>query len=391
MPDALTTVALHRFTEVFGGAADGLWSAPGRVNLIGEHTDYNGGLALPIALPRRTYAAVRPRDDARLRVASDGIPSEPVEVALEDIGPGSPGGWAAYVAGVFWALRRRGYAVPGADIHVTSDVPVGAGLSSSAAIECAVAAALSDLGGLGLLADDAGRARLAEACRTAENEVAGAPTGGMDQAIAMRAQPGHALLLDARSGAVEQVGFDLAGHGLALLVVDTRAPHALVDGQYAARRHTCDAAAATLGVATLREVDPADLSQALARLGDRVTQARVRHVVTEIERVGRFVTALRAADFHSAGELMVASHASLRDDYEVSCRELDLAVDTALAAGALGARMTGGGFGGSAIALVPASGAPSVADRVVEAFADAGLGAPSTFSVVAGGGARRDG
>ncbi|MDQ2757592.1 MAG: galactokinase, partial [Actinomycetota bacterium] len=264
MSDTSTTAA--RFRSVVGSEPSGVWSAPGRVNLIGEHTDYNGGLALPIALPQRTRAAVRLREDGLLRLSSDvpGHPLQTVEVRVTDISPEHPGGWASYVAGVVWAFGEAGHPFPGADVHLTSDVPVGAGLSSSAALECCVAAAASDLLGLDLLADDAGRATLASWCQRAENDIAGAPTGGMDQAASLRAQPEHATLLDCRSGQVTQVPFDLAANRLVLLVVDTRAEHALVDGQYADRRATCEAAAATLGVETLREVDPADLGAALA-------------------------------------------------------------------------------------------------------------------------------
>jgi len=382
--------AAAAFASAFGRLPSGIWSAPGRVNLIGEHTDYNGGLALPIALPQRTYAAVRLTDDTRFRATSTSASGGVVEVDLAAIGPGRPRGWAAYLAGVCWALSQDGVHVPGVDVAVASDVPVGAGLSSSAALECSLVAALSDLLGLGLLDDDAGRARAAALCQRAENGIAGAPTGGMDQAASMRATEDHAILLDCRSGDAEQVPVDLAAHGLTLLVVDTKAEHALVDGQYAARRASCEAAAAALGVATLRDVAPADLTAALTRLDDNETRARVRHVVTEIERTELCVEALRDNDFHEVGRLFVASHASLRDDYEVSCRELDLVVDTALSAGALGARMTGGGFGGSAIVLVSADDADTVTGKVTAAFAAADLTAPAPFTVTAGPPAARD-
>jgi len=382
--------AAEHFRREFGAAPDGVWSAPGRVNLIGEHTDYNGGLALPIALPRRTYAAVRLRDDGRLRLSSDFSDAGVVDVDVTNIAPDVPGGWAAYPAGVVWAVREAGHALPGADVHISSDVPVGAGLSSSAAIECCVAAAVSDLLGLGLLADDEGRARLATWCQQGENVIARAPTGGMDQAISMRGVEAHATLLDCRTGAVEQVPFDLAAHGLALLVVDTRAEHALVDGQYAERRTSCEDAVALLGIDSLRDIDVDALDGSLSRLGDDVTRARVRHVVTEIDRVAQCVQALRATDFEEVGRLFVASHASLRDDYEVSCRELDLAVETAVAQGALGARMTGGGFGGSAIALVRADAVDSLSTAVTQAFDSAGLRRPDCFAVTAGAAAGRD-
>ncbi len=381
-----------------GGEPSGVWGAPGRVNLIGEHTDYNGGLALPIALPQRTRAAVRLRDDGLLRVSSD-RPGQPlpgvdtlevVEVRVDDISPERPGGWASYVAGVAWALGQAGHPLPGADVHLTSDVPLGSGLSSSAALECCVAAAASDLLGLGLLADDAGRATLASWCQRAENDIALAPTGGMDQAASLRSVVAHATLLDCRTGEVTPVPFDLAAHGLSLVVVDTRAEHALVDGQYADRRATCEAAASTLGVETLREVDPSTLDDALGRLADGVARARVRHVVREIERVHQCVAALRADDFAAVGELFLASHASLRDDYEVSCVELDLVVETAVAAGALGARMTGGGFGGSAIALVRADAAEAVEAAVTAAFVARDLREPDCFTVTAGPPAGRE-
>ena len=390
------------FTDRFDGAPDGTWSAPGRVNLIGEHTDYNGGLCLPFALPHRTYVAVRcaPGSD-RVRLVSAQAATGVREISLADVAPGTVSGWPAYVVGVAWALREAGHEIDGFDIAVDSCVPSGAGLSSSAALECAAAVALDALFGLGLAGtadgpDDAGRATLAAACIRAENEIAGANTGGMDQSVSLRGQAEHALLLDCRDGSVRHVPFDLTAHGLALLVIDTKAAHALVDGQYAARRATCERAAEILGVATLREVDPAGLGDALARLAHgtgpvgagshdaEVLVRRIRHVVTEIARVEEFVALLDADRVVRVGDAMDASHASLRDDYEVSCRELDLAVDAARAAGALGARMTGGGFGGSAIALVRADEVDVVATAVAEAFARESLHAPA-FLVAAPG------
>ena len=400
----MTRVAsLHE--DVFGSAPEGAWSAPGRVNLIGEHTDYNEGLVLPIALPQRTYAACSPRADRLLRLHSAQV-GETVEVELDAVGPGSPTGWTAYVAGVLWALAQDGHDVRGLDVTVDSEVPVGAGLSSSAALECAVGAAASDLFGLDLLVDDASRARLAQACVRAENEVAGAMTGGMDQSAALLCRVDHALLLDCRSGATEHVPFDLGattasgaatasggvkkGGGHVLLVTDTRAAHALNDGQYAERRSAAERAAAELGVASLRDVEPAGLDVALACLSEDVLRRRARHVVTEIARVREAVAALRAGDLAEVGRLFDASHASLRDDYEVSCAELDVSVEAARAAGALGARMTGGGFGGSSIALLPADAVDAAESAVAQAFAERGWGAPQCFVVTAGGAAHRD-
>ncbi|MGM7424824.1 galactokinase [Cellulosimicrobium sp. CpK407] len=374
-----------------------VWAAPGRVNLIGEHTDYNAGLCLPIALPHRTYVALRPRTDSVVRLASAQAPGETWTTTLDDVAPGTVAGWGSYVAGVAWALREHLVAegadpgaVTGFDAAVDSSVPFGAGLSSSAALECAVAVALDDVAGLGLAATDAGRAALAAASVRAENEIAGAPTGGMDQSASLRAHAGHALLLDCRPGldpveSAEQVPFDLDAAGLALLVVDTRAEHQLVDGQYAARRATCEDAARTLGLDSLRELahdvaasdDPTGtLAVALEKLPDDVARRRVRHVVTEIGRVRDLVALLRDGRPDAVGPLMNASHASLRDDYEVSSVDLDVAVDAARVAGALGARMTGGGFGGSAIALVRADQVEAVADAVRAAFEREGLGAP---------------
>ena len=379
----------QRYQAVAGEEPEGVWFAPGRVNLIGEHTDYNGGLCLPIALPHRTFVAAARRDDRRVRMTTGLTSEQSWEGELGQIVPGDVTGWVAYCGGPAWALREDGVHVPGFDLAVTSCVPLGAGLSSSAALECAVGLALADLAGEPLDSGDAARARLARLCVRAENEVAGAPTGGMDQAASLRSQAGHALLLDCLDGSITHVPFDLAAAGLELLVVDTRTSHSLADGQYGQRRASCEAAAAALGVTTLREV--ADGAEPLEAVLDRLAEVdeldgrrdddgvigrRVRHVVTEIGRVREFVEAAEAGDWQRAGRLMDASHASLRDDYEVSSVELDTVVAAAQAAGALGARMTGGGFGGSAIALVRSSDAQAVADAVLRAASEEGLVRP---------------
>ncbi|MFC9553239.1 galactokinase [Rhodococcus sp. NPDC056960] len=378
-----TAEALFRGT--FGGAADGVWAAPGRVNLIGEHVDYAGGLVLPFALPYVTVVAVRVRGDGILHAVSTHT-DESWQGPLADVAPGHPAGWAAYVAGVVWALRRSGHlpAETGFDVAVHSTVPVGSGLSSSAALECAFALAVADLAGLPT--DHAGRRPLIAASILAENEIAGASTGGMDQSVAMLARPGHAVLLDCRDGATRQVPLDFDSAGARLVVIDTNAPHRLVDGQYGNRRAAVEKACADLGVATLRDVPDPDA--AVAALGSPAA-ARARHVLTEIRRVTEVAGLLDRGRIADIGDALNRSHASLRDDYEVSSVELDSAVDAALAAGAWGARMTGGGFGGSAIALVPADRVDAVAENVVRRAESATLPTPQFLSAEPSGSAHR--
>ncbi|WP_344023320.1 galactokinase [Streptomyces luteireticuli] len=372
------------FRAVFGTACAGVWSAPGRVNLIGEHTDYNGGSVLPLALPRRTWAAAAPRADGLLRLHSADAPGEPAELAVARLVPGSVRGWAAYPAGVAWALRRAGYGPGGADVHVETDVPLGAGLSSSAALELAVALALTGLAG-----QEADRRELALLARDAEHAFPGVPCGIMDQTAAACCITGHVLHLRTRDLALRQVPFDPVAHGLRLLVVDTRAVHALRDGAYAARRAGCEAGARALGLRLLADLAPSQLDGALGELEPSL-RPLVRHVVTEEVRVGRVVSRLEAGDPRSVGELLTAGHASLRDDFAVSCAELDLAVSAACRAGALGARMTGGGFGGSAVVLTEEAAAAGVAREVEAAFATGGRRPPRVFAVTPGDGARRD-
>ena len=360
----------QEFSRRLGHEPAGIWRAPGRVNLIGEHTDYNDGFVMPFALAQAVTIAAAPRDDDRWSVTSLNN-GETQEFGRADLQPGMAG-WQAYVAGVVWALTEAGHQVGGADLVLTSDVPVGAGLSSSAALECATLTVLADLDGLEI--EPLERAKLARRC---ENDFVGAPTGLMDQAASTLCTEGHALFFDCRSFTAEQVPLDLAGAGLELLVLDTQTPHALVDSEYADRRKTCEEAARLLGVAALRDVT--DVEAALAQLPDEVMQRRVRHVVTEDARV------LAAAEVLSAGRpaelapLLDASHASMRDDFEITVPTVDLAVETARGAGALGARMTGGGFGGCIIALVPTGQADAVAARIAEAFDAAGYGQPSHF------------
>lgn len=376
------------FREAFGREPEGVWAAPGRVNLIGEHTDYTGGLVLPFALPLRCWVAagVATRDPAGSRVLSRQRRG-PVSFDVEGVGPGRPAGWAGYVAGVLWALRQAGQQVPDLDLVLDSQVPEGAGLSSSAAVSCAVAVAVRDLAGLDLSDED-----LITVAQRAENEVVGAPTGIMDQSAALLGRPSRLVYLDTRNRAVRLVLFDPAAHGLAVLVLDTRTAHSLADGQYAQRRAACERARSQLGVRALRDLTLSDLPGLSARLDDPHLVRRVRHVVTENARVEHVVAALEAgADPRHIGPLLTASHRSLRDDFQVSCPELDLAVQTALAAGAHGARMTGGGFGGSVIALVDQDRVAAVSQAVVSAFTEHGMGSPDCFPVVPAGGAERVG
>ncbi|QKW27958.1 galactokinase [Streptomyces seoulensis] len=375
------------FAALYGAAPEGVWAAPGRVNLIGEHTDYNDGFVMPFALPHDTLAAVARRDDGVLRLHSADVPGGPVELRVADLAPGSDREWTAYPAGVVWALREAGHEVPGADVHLTSTVPSGAGLSSSAALEVVVALALSDLYDLGL---EGGQ--LARLCQRAENVYVGAPTGIMDQTAAACCTAGHALFLDTRDLSQRQIPFDLAAEGMRLLVVDTRVKHAHSDGEYGKRRAGCEKGAALLGVTALRDVPHARLDAALDRLGDEPEVRRlVRHIVTENERVERVVALLESGRTRAIGPVLTEGHASLRDDFRISCPELDLAVDTALAAGALGARMTGGGFGGSAIVLAEESDVPTITKSLEDAFTTADFTLPRVFEAVPSAGARRVG
>ncbi|MCK1821214.1 galactokinase [Streptomyces sp. XM83C] len=373
------------FTALYGRDPDGVWAAPGRVNLIGEHTDYNDGFVMPFALPHTAVAAVARRDGGILRLHSADIDAGVTELRLDDLTPDSDRTWTAYPAGVVWALREAGHPVTGADIHLASTVPAGAGLSSSAALEIVVALALNDLYDLGLKGW-----QLARLSQRAENVYVGAPVGIMDQTASACCRAGHALFLDTRDLSQRQIPFDLAAEGLRLLVVDTRVKHSHSEGEYGKRRAGCEKGAALLGVDALRDVPHDGLDDALARLGDEEEVRRlVRHIVTENHRVERVVALLTSGDTRAIGPVLTEGHASLRDDFRISCPELDLVVDTSLTAGALGARMTGGGFGGSAIVLVEEPDAASVTKAVEHAFTDAGFTPPRVFEAVPAEGARR--
>ncbi|MGY5766190.1 galactokinase [Brachybacterium sp. DNPG3] len=378
------------FVESFGYHPDGVWSAPGRVNIIGEHVDYQAGYCLPMAISHRCFAAAArtPTDRVRIRSAqTDAV----LDVDAKTLEPGAVEGWPAYVAGVLWALRPfiSGAVTQGMDIMIDGQVPLGAGLSSSAALECAAAEAIESLLTLGTTPLDRVRAAI-----TAETDFAGASTGGLDQSASVLSRAGHALFLDCKDFSTRPVPWDLAGQGLALLITDTRAEHSHVDGEYTARRADSEKAAELLGVETLRDIEPADLDAQLARIDDEVVRRRAHHVITEIQRVVAFDALLAEGTVREQvaelGALLNASHDSLRDDYEVTVPQLDTAVDAARAAGAHGARMTGGGFGGSTIALVEADEAQAVATAIAAAFAEKGFTAPEFFLALPEEGAGQD-
>ena len=369
------------FAELYGREPEGVWFAPGRVNLIGG-PDYNEVFVLPFALGAGVFVAASRRGDGRIALASRQAGGDPTLLSVGALEPGSAGGWAAYPAGVAWALREAGYLAGGADVAVDADLPMGAGLASSAALECAVALALTGLYGLAVPGPE-----LAALARRGENDFAGVPTGIMDQIAALLSRAGHALLLDCRSGTSTAVPLSPAGAGLALLVIDTRVRHALADGRYAARRQACADAASVLGVRALRDVtgDPG----APARLADPALRRRCRHVISENRRVLAAADLLRAGGQARIGGLLTASHQSLRDQFEVSWPQADAAVEAATGAGALGARMTGGGFGGCVIALVPAGRGGQVRRAVTQEFARRRWPAPRYLDATPSDGARR--
>ncbi|WP_454697944.1 galactokinase [Arthrobacter humicola] len=372
-----------RFRDAFGADPDGIWQAPGRVNLIGEHTDYNDGFVLPFAIDRTARVAVRVRPDSTLRLLSTYGDQGMTTADTSSLAGPQAKGWTKYPLGVIWALQERGISVPGLDLLLDSNVPLGAGLSSSHAIECAVISALNELTGAGLKAEE-----MVLATQRAENDFVGAPTGIMDQSASLRGAKGHAVFLDCRDQSVRLVPFETEPAGLVLLVIDTKVSHSHADGGYASRRDSCELGAEVLGVKALRDVGVEDLDEASGLL-DEVTFRRVRHVVTENDRVLQTVELLGSAGPGAIGPLLDASHRSMRDDFEISCPELDLAVDTSRASGAIGARMTGGGFGGAAIALTPVAAEQQVRTAVEQAFSRAGYRKPEIFTVTPAAGAMR--
>jgi len=359
-------------------APDVIASAPGRVNLIGEHIDYSQGFVLPFAISYRTTAQIRRRDDQIIRIRSKQKTRDEITTSISDLTPRSQGGWERYVLGVMWALGIS----EGVDIEIDGDVPLGAGLSSSAALECAVAVGLNDLFSLGL-----DTKQLALLAQKAENEYVGVPCGIMDQSVSMMAEAGSALLLDCRDLSTTLVPFDLGASGLELLIIDTQAHHALVDGEYANRRQACESASAKLHISSLRDVDISTLVTSKKLLSNEEFKC-AHHAVSEMARTLEAVAVLKRKDFVTLGALITQSHISLRDDYEVSCPELNCAVDTALAHGALGARMIGGGFGGSAIALAEQGQIKAIKSAITEAFQSAQYAEPRFFTSLPAEGAK---
>ena len=380
-PRDLADSVARDYADTFGEEPAGVWFAPGRVNLIGEHTDYNDGFVLPFALGSGVAVAAG-RLGSGITVWSRQGTDGPVTAPMADLVPGAVDGWAAYPLGMAWSLAQAGYHAGGTTIAIDADLAVGAGLSSSAALECAVGLALADLHGLSVV-----RAELVRLASKAENEFAGAPTGIMDQSAVLLCQAGHALLLDCRSGASDDVPLEPGAAGLAILIIDTGVRHALTDGRYAQRRLSCEAAARALGVASLRDLPdgPGDLTG----LADPELRRRARHIVSENRRVLAVADLLRRGDLAATGPLLTESHVSLRDDFEVSWPEADVAVETAIAAGAVGARMTGGGFGGAVIALAPAAEVASVRAALEAAYSRHRWPLPTVMPAVPSHGARR--
>ena len=359
-----------KFLETFGAEPDLVTAAPGRVNLIGEHIDYSDGFVLPFAIKDRTLVAARKRGDSTVRIASAQRRNKIVTVDISTVKPGLKGEWERYALGVLWALGVK----EGVDLLIDGHVPLGAGLSSSAALECSVATAMNHLFDLGFNLEE-----LARLTQKAENQYVGVPCGIMDQSVSLMATQGSALLLDCRDLTTKNIPFDVASSGLELLIIDTQAHHALTDGGYAERRASCESVVAKLGITSLRELSMEQLENSRGLLTE-TEFVRARHAVTEMKRVLECVEALSNSDFERVGQLINQSHISLRDDYTVSCPELDTAVEAALAAGALGSRMVGGGFGGSAIALIQASKTTETIKAVEKAFSSKGFKAPRFFT-----------
>lgn len=375
--------AMARFKERYGRQARFAAAAPGRVNLIGEHVDYNDGFVLPMAIQRQTLVLADRRSDLLIRVASAGEPEAAQFEAGPDLAPGEPA-WSNYVRGVVAIWARQGRPVEGFDALIDSTVPLGSGLSSSAALEVSTCTMLEAMTGLTL-----GLAPKALLCQQAEHEFPRVPCGIMDQFISAGGQEGQAMLLDCRTRQTRMVS--LSDPEVSILIANTNVKHALTGGEYAQRRSQCEAAAKALGVASLRDVADRDLAARKGSL-DPLIYRRARHVVTEIARTQQAADAMIGGRWEDVGSLMHQSHLSLRDDYEVSCSELNLMVELAMglgrAAGVYGSRMTGGGFGGCTVSLVRTDRAGSIAQLMHERYRERSGIEPTIFVTRPAAGAR---
>ena len=367
------------FTALFGHSPEIVTEAPGRVNLIGEHVDYCDGFVMPFAINDRTYAAISKRTDRLIKIASKQRPGEIFETSFDQLSPEGEGDWERYILGVIWAFGDR--VDTGLEILVDGGVALGAGLSSSAALECSIATGLNKLFNANLSLPE-----LARLAQRAENGYVGVPCGIMDQSVSLMAKAGNALLLDCRDLSTEQIPLDLASAGLELLIIDTRAHHALVDGGYAERRASCESAAKKLSIKALRDCSVSELESSRSKLTE-LEYMRAEHVVNDIARVHETVAFLKKNDFAAVGKILTESHISLRDRFEISCPELDLAVDTALAHKSLGGRMIGGGFGGSAIAIFNVADIEPAKLAIAGAFKAAGYLEPRFFTSLPSSGA----
>jgi len=365
--DALIAKSRATFEQHHQGEPSLRVIAPGRINIIGEHIDYLDGCVLPMAIEPCLVVHAGPSDFEGVRITSDQFASPGAHtIAFSELvrREAAEERWLNFVIGVLAVYRDEGIVPPGFCLHLVSSIPVGAGLSSSAALETAIAIAIEQFAGVEL--DATRRARL---CQAAEHNYAGVPCGIMDQLAVGACQEGHAMLLDCRDCSMQQIAIP---ESLAFVVADTEVSHAHEDSEYTARRQQCQRAAAQLGIASFRELSPNDLANTLAQLDDPLLQSRVRHVVTEMERVAQLAAALSTGDLSAVGCIMAAGHDSLRDDFEVSCREADCLVDAARAfgpeRGLIGARMTGGGFGGATVHLVRREFAAAFMDHLVASF-----------------------
>ncbi len=350
---------MKKHAEAFGGGAGlRVYQAPGRVNLLGEHTDYSGGFCMPVALSFNTLVAATKRADRRLRVQSLEF-GEVREFDLDRL-PATAAGWVGYCVGVAWSLMREGVVLPGAELTLTGNVPLGAGLSSSASVEVATATAL-----LGLAGVEMGRAKMALVCQRAENEFVGAPCGIMDQYISANGVKGQARALDTRALTAELAPIP---EELRLVVANSMVRHSVGGGEYGERRREVEEAASALGVAMLRDANLEMLEAGRGKMSEGAFK-RGRHVMTDSQRVLDGLAALRVGDATHFGELMTAAHASYRGDFEASCVECDTLVELAMGLeGCLGSRLTGGGFGGCTVSLVEAEKAEGFAEGLKEAY-----------------------